>query len=366
VYDDVQALVRDSAVDAVWVLVPNFVHVEIVEAVAEEVTQGRAQLVGLCCEKPLGRNVAEARQIVATVQQAGLLHGYLENQVFAPGVVRGRELLWARAVPLTGAPYLARSSEEHAGPHGPLFWSGELQGGGVAIDMMCHTIEATRHLLSKPGSRDWLRPRAITASMASLKWTRPRYAEALRQETGGQVDYTRTPAEDYAHVQIVYETQEGETAVAEASSSWSFVGAGLRLSCEVLGPEYSMAWNTLDTELRLFLSRAVHGEKGEDMIEKQNAEQGLLPVLVNEATSYGYIGEDRHMVQAFLAGWEPEETFEDGLFVTEMVMSAYAAAESGSTLRLPIAGLDEYRPPVARGAWRAGDMVASAREYVRK
>ena len=52
----------------------------------------------------------------------------------------------------------------------------------------------------------------------------------------------------------------------EVITSWSFVGAGLRLSAELLGPEYSMAWNTLDTGLKLFFSREVKGKTGEDLV----------------------------------------------------------------------------------------------------
>src|SRR3989442_9405139 len=84
--------------------------------------------------------------------QAGIAHGYLENQAFAPAVVQGRAITWARGASLTGRPYLARAAEEHSGPHMPWFWRGELQGGGVLNDMMCHSALVVRHLLTKPGA----------------------------------------------------------------------------------------------------------------------------------------------------------------------------------------------------------------------
>ena len=34
----------------------------------------------------------------------------------------------------------------------PWFWRGDLQGGGVLNDMMCHSLEVGRHLLTKPGA----------------------------------------------------------------------------------------------------------------------------------------------------------------------------------------------------------------------
>ena len=102
------------------------------------------------CEKPLARSVAEARRMLELAERSGLLHGYLENQLFSPGVVRGREIVWARGAALTGPPYLARAAEEHSGPHMPWFWEGELQGGGVLNDMMCHSVEVARFLLTPP------------------------------------------------------------------------------------------------------------------------------------------------------------------------------------------------------------------------
>ena len=41
---------------------------------------------------------------------------------------------------------------------------------------------------------------------------------------------------------------------------------------------------------------------GEDLVEKQNAEIGLMPVVADEEAEYGYVGENRHMVKGFLAG----------------------------------------------------------------
>ena len=58
---------------------------------------------------------------------------------------------------------------------------------------------------------------------------------------------------------------------------------GLRILIELLGPEYSMEFSSLNTGLKIFLSRDVRGGQGEDLVEKQNAEQGLMPVVENEA-----------------------------------------------------------------------------------
>ena len=352
-YNSVAAMVADPAIQALWLCGPNFARIENVEEIAHAVTGGKGALTGIACEKPLARNVAEAKRVVALVKQAGLKHGYLENQVFAPQVEWGRAIIWARGAALTGRPYLARAAEEHSGPHMPWFWRGDLQGGGVLNDMMCHSALVVRHLLTKPGAaRSTVSHKRITAHMASLKWTRPEYVKRLGQQMGPDVDYGKRPAEDFASLIIEFATDDGHKVVGEATTSWSFVGAGLRLSAELLGPEYSLSWNSLDAGLKLFFSREVRGKTGEDLVEKQNAEMGLMPVVANEAAAYGYEAEDRHFVRVFLGKEQPQLTLDDGLDVVRILMTAYQSAEQGRTLDFPPQGLDDFVPAVAKGTWK--------------
>src|SRR5215813_8847541 len=346
-------LVADPAIDAVWLTGPNYARIENVEALVDAVQRGRGQLTGIACEKPLARNVAEATRVLSLVKSVELKHGYLENQCFSPHVEYGRNILWARGAALTGRPYLSRAAEEHSGPHMPWFWRGDLQGGGVLNDMMCHSALVVRHLLTKPGAGlSTVRPTRITAHIASLKWSRPDYVKQLAKTFGKEVDYAKAPSEDFASTTIEFETDDGHTVIGEASTSWSFVGAGLRLSAELLGPEYSMSWNTLDSGLKLFFSRAVQGKAGEDLVEKQNAEVGQMPVVANEAAAYGYEAEDRHFVRVFLGKETPKLTFDDGLEVVKVLMTAYQSAESGRTLAFPPRGLEGFVPAVANGTWK--------------
>lgn len=352
-YRSITEMVEDPAIEAIWLNGPNHARVENVEEIVAAIEKGRGTLKGLACEKPLARNVAEARKLLELVNRVGLRHGYLENQVFAPHVSRGKTLAWARGAATTGRPYLARAAEEHSGPHMPWFWQGQLQGGGVLNDMMCHSALVIRHLLTEPGaSRESVRPRKITGHIASLKWTRPAYAKKLSAMMGTAVDYTKAPAEDFASVMVEFETEDGLRVLGEATTSWSYVGAGLRLSAELLGPEYSLRWNSLDSGLTLFFSREVKGAQGEDLVEKQNAEIGQMPVVPDEAAAYGYEAEDRHFVRAFQGKEQPLLTFEDGVEVVRILMAAYKSAELGRTLDFESVDLDAFIPAVAQGTWR--------------
>ncbi|MBI4613327.1 MAG: Gfo/Idh/MocA family oxidoreductase [Planctomycetes bacterium] len=350
-YASVSAMVKDSGVQAVWICAPNHVRLEVMEEIARA---GKGKLLGIACEKPLARNVREARRMVELVRELGIPHGYLENQLFMPSVARGKEILWRRGAAAAGRPYLARAAEEHGGPHEAWFWSGKSQGGGVLSDMMCHSLETARFLLQDPAKpRSSLVPRTVSADIATLKWSRKEYAERLRRTHG--VDYLRAPAEDFARAAVTWETDEGDIVVTEATTSWSFVGPGLRLSIEVMGPEYSLQGNSLNNHLQVFFSREVAGRAGEDIVEKQTAEQGLMPVVPDEEGEYGYTAENRHMVNSFLAGASPIETFDDGLAVTKLLMACYMSAERGERLAWEPRGLDDYVPPVARETYRRED-----------
>ena len=95
-----------------------------------------------------------------------------------------------------------------------------------------------------------------------------------------------------------------------------------------------------------------HGKPGEDLVEKQNAEQGLMPVMEDEAAAYGYVEENRHMVRAF---WRASSSSRRSttVAVTEMMMALYRSAETGRTVELPSAELEEYVPRLPGGTIEA-------------
>jgi predicted dehydrogenase len=251
---------------------------------------------------------------------------------------------------------LARAAEEHGGPHSAWFWNPQLSGGGVLLDMTCHSIEASRCLLINPEKpRESLKPMVVQSTIASLKWTREPYLSRIKRDFG--VDYGLTPAEDYALTLVVYEDDDGSLVLSEARTSWSFVGPGLRLTFEVLGPEYSVTINSLQQELSVFFSRNVKIPPTEEFVEKQAAEQGLMPMIPNEAITYGYQDENRYMVECFLKGVQPEENWRDGLLVTQLMMAAYMSAEKGKRIKFNPDALRGYKPKVHLGEWKPKSIV---------
>lgn len=368
-YTDVAETVRDKNVEAVWLGIPNDARVPVVKAITEEVAQGKSNVRGIACDKPLAMDVKQAKEMISLAEKAEVLHGYLENQVFAPSLVRGKETLW-RFGSKSGRPFLARASEEHGGPHEPWFWQPSRSGGGVLIDMMCHSLEATRFLLLDPSDekKEGIRVKDISAQSANLKWTMPKYTKQLFEATRGQVDLSKMnyPPEDFAKALVTYESSSGEILMTENTVSWCFAGPGLRLSFELIGPEYYMNTNSLQTDLQVFLGRNLKPEAGEYLVEKQAAEQGLMPMLADEAFSYGYEAEDRYMVKCFREGRLPVENWYDGLFVVQLMMACYLSAEKGTRVSFSPTDIESYIPRPARNLTTSESKPRERSEYHRK
>lgn len=139
-YENYQDILKRDDIDAVTVAVPNYLHEEVVVAAAQA---GKH----IMCEKPFARTIPEAERMLKAVKEAGVKLVYGEMLCFAPKYVRAKRLVDEGAL---GKVFLVKQSEEHNGPHSPWFWDVNLSGGGVLLDMGCHSIEFARWILDRP------------------------------------------------------------------------------------------------------------------------------------------------------------------------------------------------------------------------
>ncbi|HQL64125.1 MAG TPA: Gfo/Idh/MocA family oxidoreductase [bacterium] len=340
-------------VDAVAIYCPNYTRIAIMEEIVEAVKAG-AELKGVICEKPLGRNVAEARKLVKLAESVNLRTAYFENQIhMKPIRVQMAQLAPQQRTmgPLT----LTRSAEEHGGPHEGWFWDPTRQGGGVLCDMGCHSIAVGWFTLTPLGKElTFLQPYRVSADLGLLKWGQPQWREKLLKDRG--VDYSKTPAEDFATGMITYRNPETNQVVkAQFTNSWMFEKQGLRLFMDGMGPGYAFEINTLVSPLTIFIGDAAAEAVAdqEATLEKATASRGLLSVHHNEADLYGYTDENIDAAEAFLAGKNAFLTWRYGLEITRLVMAAYMAAEKGCTLDLTDPAvqkeLEKYVPAIQQG-----------------
>ena len=351
VFSSVRELAHE--VDVVLIGNPNSRRVDVMEQLAQATRKGAA-LRGIACEKPLARNLTEARRVVELAREIGAPTAYFENQIHMKAVQHARAQLAPVAASM-GPPTLARAAEEHGGPHAGWFWDPTQQGGGVLSDMGCHSLAVGRYLLT-PARRafDHLESETVVADIGLLKWGQPRWRAELLERHG--VDYTRTPAEDFATGLVTYRDPDTDhRSKAQFTVSWMYDKQGLRLLIDALGPGYAIEANTLRSPLEIFVGdvAAASVADAELALEKSTASHGVLAVQPNEADLYGYTDENLDMLESFSAGRSAMLSWEYGLEVQRLVMASYLSAEKGRTIDLTekatIAELDAYVPLIQQG-----------------
>jgi predicted dehydrogenase len=351
VYKSIAEMAKN--VDAIAIYTPNFSKVEIMEEILHAKKQG-ASVIGVICDKPLGRNMAEAKRLVALAEEGRLLTAYFENQIHMKTIQTQLKQL-APQQKTMGPLALTRSAEEHAGPHMPWFWDPVQQGGGVLSDMGCHSIAVGWYTLNPIGKKlTFLEPQSVLCDVGLLKWGLPYWREKLLKERG--VDYSKTPAEDFATGVVTYKNPEtGQLVKSQFTDSWMFEKQGLRLLMDGMGPGYAFEINTLVSPLTLFVGdvAAAAVADSETALEKSTASRGLLSVQANEADLYGYVDENYDAAVSFLHGKHALLPFSYGLEITRLVMASYLSAERKMTLDLTNAEirreLETYIPAIQAG-----------------
>jgi predicted dehydrogenase len=139
-YAEADALIADPSVDAVYVATPVGSHLEMALKVC---AAGKPCYV----EKPMTRNATEAEAMVAAFRKAGLPLFVAYYRRGLARFLKARELVAAGAIgKLSGVSYRC-ASPAHART-GELPWrlKAELAGGGLFMDIGCHTLDAIDYI----------------------------------------------------------------------------------------------------------------------------------------------------------------------------------------------------------------------------
>jgi len=351
IYNSIKEMANN--VDAIAIFSPNFARVETMEEIAAAVKEG-ANLKGVICEKPLGRNMKEARRLITLAREENLLTAYFENQIFMKNIQAQLQQLQPQAKTM-GPLALTRSAEEHGGPHNGWFWDPTLQGGGVLSDMGCHSVAVGWYALTPAGKPvTYLKPVSINAETSLLKWGLPKWRRKLTEVYG--IDFGKKPAEDFTTGIVTFENPEtGQLVKAQFTDSWMFEKQGLRLFMDGMGPGYAFEVNTLVSSLSIFIGdeAAEATADAETALEKSTASRGLLAVQSNEADLYGYTDENEDAALSFLSGKDGMLNWEYGLEITKIIMAGYMSAERQCTIDLTdpkiLDELESYIPLIQQG-----------------
>jgi predicted dehydrogenase len=297
---DMAEAIDDPETSVVIIGLPNNLHKQAVSLAAKA---GKAIL----CTKPLGRNAAEAKEMLNTVEQAGVFHGYLEDLVYTPKTLKSLESVNNGAL---GKILWVRSRETHPGPHSDWFWDIEQAGGGAIVDMGCHCIEIIRNFIGKG-----IKPVEVMC-----------WADTLVHPIN---------AEDHGIALIRFENG----SMGQFEVSWAFRG-GMDLRDEVSGTEGTI-W--LDHFLRTGFEMFTAVGRGGYVAEKTEGETGWIFPVGDEVHELGYTHMFADMLNALDNGNQPMETFYDGYIVNAIIDACYQSAKS------------KKWEPVELHDWRAGD-----------
>ena len=282
---DLAEAINDPETDVVVIGLPNNLHEEAVAMAAEA---GKAVL----CTKPLGRNAAEAKAMLDTVENAGVFHGYLEDLVYPPKTLKSLESVKNGAI---GKVLWVRSRETHPGPHSDWFWDIEQAGGGAIVDMGCHCIEIIRNFIGKD-----VKPLEVMC-----------WADTLVHPV---------EAEDHGIALIKFENG----SMGQFEVGWAFRG-GMDIRDEVSGTEGTIWLNHwLRTGMEMFTS----GGQGGYVAEKAETDTGWLFPVGDEVGELGYRDMFVEILNALDNGTEPMETFYDGYVVNAIIDACYRSAKS--------------------------------------
>jgi len=287
-------------IDAVIVGVPNYLHASIAGDIIET---GRHVII----EKPLCLSLAEADQIIEQARKKGVLVCYAEELCFAPKYVRAKEIADEGAV---GDVYRVSQVEKHEGPYSPWFWQAEKAGGGILMDMGCHSIEFARWFLGKP------RVRAVSAWMDTV----------LHKD--------KTEMEDDVIILLEFET--GQTALLE--SSWALLG-GMDSITHVFGKQ-----GVIHADLLKGMGLNVYSLQGYG--DYAPGARGWTFPDYEWNWNNGYPQEDGHFFDCMRTGSEPSESGTDGRQVLEIMLACYASAAEGRRIELPYTPPNDIKTPV--------------------
>lgn len=295
-FEDYRDLLAMKEIDVVTVAVPNDLHAQIT---IDAANQGKHVI----CEKPLCVTLEEADQMIETCKKQGVILFYAEELLFTPKYLRAKQLVDEGAL---GDVFLIKSWEEHYGPHMPWFWDVRRSGGGVLLDMGCHSIEFARWVYGKPEVK------SVTAVMGTF------------------VHKDKTQGED--HSIIIVEYEGGRMAMAE--DSWAKPG-GMDDRVEIYGSKGHTRADLLRGNSLLTYSDVGYGYA----VEKAATTKGWTFTMYEEIWNYGFPQEMQHFINCILGKEEPIETGEDGREVLKIIYAGYQSAGEGRKMTFP------YNPP---------------------
>ena len=336
VYDTYEAMLADKEIDAVDLVVPNFLHVPYAVKAAQagkhvfcekpltgffgpaDAAPGTWTAKGYPRESMIKAAVDEANKAYDAITKAGVQLCYGENWVYAPPLVKMYRLLAA-----SGTPVMRMLGEEsHSGSHAEYARRWQTAGGGSLIRLAVHPVGAALFIKYEEGRRRGgkpIRPASVSAEVANLTWMKSFQDEPKKHMKHGWVD-----VEDYGCIQVTFE----DGAVAQLTSS-DIVMGGVFNYFQVYGARGVFKANINPNTACLAYTPDGDYFKDEYLVEKTETKEGWSFPSPDEDMVTGYPDELRDFVGAISRGRAPKSDLMLAHDVVVITYAAYLSAEQG-------------------------------------
>ncbi|MFY0691710.1 MAG: Gfo/Idh/MocA family oxidoreductase [Paracoccaceae bacterium] len=292
-------LVGDPKVEAIVIASPPETHLEITRAAA---AAGKP----VFCEKPLGASIADAREMVATVEAARLVNMIGFNYIRTPAARFARQMIADGAIGEVTWFRGEHTEDFYADPDAPATWRAQGAANGCMGDLAPHMINAALALLGP-----------IRSVMAEIETV---------HETRGGVAVTN---DDQGQIMCRFESG----VMGHMFFSRTATGRKMGYIYEVTGTKGAIRFNQEDqNSIWLYKAEGPEAERGFRQILTGPAHPDYEPFCLGPGHGTGYqdqiIIEARDFLAAIEAGQSLWPTFRDGLEVSEVVEAARRSSDA--------------------------------------
>ncbi|KPJ58793.1 MAG: dehydrogenase [Planctomycetes bacterium DG_23] len=319
---DYKELVTREDIDLVDVATPNNTHAEISIAAAEA---GK----NVSCEKPLAMNVAEAKEMLQAVKEAGVRHMVWFNYRRVPAVALARRLIDEGRI---GKIYHFRAQylqDWIMDPEFPLVWRlrKEVGGSGAHGDLNAHITDLARYLVGEIDevvgmSETFIKERPLEAEAVGLT--------ATAGEKRGQVTVDDT-------VLFLARFENGAVGSFEGTRFGAGRKNGERF--EINGEKGTLAFDfERMNELEFFSREDPEGLQGFKTILATEPGHPYMEAYWPPGHLIGYehtfVSQAADLVKGIAEGTELKPDFEDGLRNQEVLDAVLKSCEERAWIKV--------------------------------
>ena len=298
---DWEKVVRRKDIDIVDVSTPGHLHHSMVLAAA----RAKKHII---CEKPLGNTLKEAREMLAAVKRAGVLHMLMFNYRRIPAIAYAMKLMRSGKLGKIYHWHGAYLQDWIMDPEFPLVWrlDKKFAGTGALGDIGAHAIDFAQYLNGNITE--------VTGHSTTFIKRRPVATRQGRLKAKGGSEKGKVSVDDDTN--FLARFRNGSVGVFESSR---FCGGRRNYNTfQVYGSKGSLAFNLERlNELEIYNSEEAAGEQGFKTVSVTEAVHPYVGNWWPPGHIIGYEHTFVHAVKDFLdcldKGRMPRPNFEDGI-----------------------------------------------------